>query len=214
VVNNAGAMKFQLIDDVSEEDFRFLIETNLTGTFAICRHAAKILSRSGSGTIVNTVSNQWAAPTGSPAYAASKGGVASLTYDLAWELRRNGVTVNAIAPFAATRLTDDMAQWDDLLAREGLMNEQRRQVKEERADPALVAPIVVFLASDAARDITGLIFRAGGGKIGVYQHPTENRTIFRDDSEGPWSPAQLVDLLPRTLLARDTIAPHLHSRPS
>jgi hypothetical protein len=89
------------------------------------------------------------------------------------------------------------------------MSKQRRQTKEDRADPSMVAPIVVFLASHAARGVTGLIFRAGGGKIGIYQHPTETRSLFRDNSDGPWSPTQLVDLLPRTVLARDTVAPHL-----
>jgi NAD(P)-dependent dehydrogenase (short-subunit alcohol dehydrogenase family) len=103
VVNNAGIVRHQLIEDAAEDDFDSIIAVNLKGTFAMCRHAIPVLGQNGSGRIINTASNRWAAPLGNAHYTASKGGVVSLTYDLAWEVQHDGITVNAIAPFAATR---------------------------------------------------------------------------------------------------------------
>lgn len=209
LVNNAGIVRQHKIEEVTEADFALTLDVNLKGTFAMCRHAIPVLRRYGGGRIINTCSNQWAAPIGNPEYAASKGGVVSLTYELAWELGNDGITVNAVAPFALTRMTQDAKQRDAALVAAGAMSERRLKSKEARADAGLVAPIVVYLASDAADDVTGCVFRAGGGKIGVYSHPVETRTIFRDERTGPWSYDELVDLLPRTVLSGGTKAPHI-----
>ncbi|MEV4604387.1 SDR family NAD(P)-dependent oxidoreductase [Amycolatopsis sp. NPDC049253] len=209
VVNNAGIVRQHKIEEATEADFDVTVAVNLKGTFAMCRHAIPVLRRTGGGRIVNTVSNQWAAPIGNAEYATSKGGVASLTYELAFELQNDGITVNAVAPFASTRMTADAATRDAALVAEGLMSERRLKAKEDRSAPELVAPVVVYLATDAAADVTGRVFRAGGGKIGVYSHPVEMRTVFRDETTGPWPLAELVDLLPRTVLADGSKAPHL-----
>ncbi|AEY86229.1 Short-chain dehydrogenase [Streptomyces hygroscopicus subsp. jinggangensis 5008] len=209
LVNNAGIVRQHKIEEVTEEDFDLTIDVNLKGTFAMCRSAIPVLRQYGGGRIVNTCSNQWAAPIGNPEYAASKGGVVSLTYELAWELHSDGITVNAIAPFALTRMTEDAQQRDAALVASGAMSARRAKAKEARADAGLVAPIVVYLASAAAAEVTGCVFRAGGGKIGIYSHPVETRTIFRDEQNGPWSHDELVDLLPRTVLANGSKAPHI-----
>ncbi|MGW0856106.1 SDR family NAD(P)-dependent oxidoreductase [Streptomyces sp. NPDC002690] len=209
LVNNAGIVRQHTIEEVTEEDFRLTLDVNLKGTFAMCRSAVPVLRKYGGGRIINTCSNQWAAPIGNPEYAASKGGVVSLTYELAWELDSDGITVNAIAPFALTRMTEDAKQRDAALVAAGAMSERRLKAKEARADAGMVAPIVVYLASDAAAEVTGCVFRAGGGKIGLYSHPVETRTVFRDEESGPWSYDELADLLPRTVLATTTKAPHI-----
>ncbi|MBN9108363.1 MAG: SDR family NAD(P)-dependent oxidoreductase [Pseudonocardia sp.] len=210
VVNNAGIVRHQMIEEIDEADFDATIAVNLKGTFAICRHAIPVLRAGGYGRIINTASNQWAAPIGNAHYAASKGGVTSLTYDLAFELQPDGITVNAVAPFALTRMTADAGARDADLQARGLMGATRAAVKEPRADPSLVAPMVVYLASDAAAEISGRVFRVGGPKIGIYGHPSEERTVFRDETDGPWPYDQLAALLPRTLLAGGASrAPHL-----
>jgi NAD(P)-dependent dehydrogenase (short-subunit alcohol dehydrogenase family) len=210
VVNNAGIVRHQMIEDIGEEDFDVTIAANLKGTFAICRHAVPVMRASGYGRIINTASNQWAAPLGNAHYAASKGGVTSLTYDLAFELQHDGITVNAIAPFALTRMTADASERDANLQAQGIMSSTRAAVKEARADPAMAAPMVVYLASEAAAGISGRVFRVGGNKVGLYGHPTEVRSIFRDESTGPWPYEELESLLPRTILANgEGRAPHL-----
>jgi NAD(P)-dependent dehydrogenase (short-subunit alcohol dehydrogenase family) len=209
LVNNAGIVRQHKIEEVTEEDFSLTVDVNLKGTFAMCRAAVPVLREYGGGRIINTCSNQWAAPIGNPEYAASKGGVVSLTYELAWELNNDGITVNAIAPFALTRMTEDAKQRDAALVAAGAMSERRMKAKESRADASMVAPIVVYLASDAATEVTGCVFRAGGGKIGLYSHPVETRTIFRDEHAGPWPFDELADLLPRTVLSAGSKAPHI-----
>jgi len=210
VVNNAGIVRQQMIEEIGEEDLDATIAANLKGTFAVCRHAVPVLRAAGYGRIVNTTSNQWTAPLGNAHYAASKGGVTSLTYDLAFELRGDGITVNAVAPFALTRMTADAAERDADLQARGIMSSTRAAAKEARADATLVAPLVVYLASEAAAGVSGRVFRVGGGKVAVYSHPTEVRAIFRDEASGPWPCEELADLLPRTLLAYgESRAPHL-----
>jgi len=209
VVNNAGIVRQQMIEDITEEDFDATIAVNLKGTFAICRHAIPVLRRAGYGRIINTTSNQWAAPLGNAHYAASKGGVTSLTYDLAWELQHDKITVNAIAPFAATRMTQDASDRDAALIQQGVMSAKRAKAKEARTDPELTTPIVLYLASEAASEVTGCVFRTGGGKVGLYTHPVESRTIFRDENTGPWPYDDLVDLLPRSVLSAGSKAPHI-----
>ncbi|MEV6900295.1 SDR family NAD(P)-dependent oxidoreductase [Amycolatopsis sp. NPDC051372] len=209
LVNNAAVVRQHKIEDATEEDFDVMVGVNLKGTFAMCRHAIPVLRRQGGGRIINTSSNQWAAPLGNAEYALSKGGVTSLTYALAWELQNENITVNAVAPFALTRMTADQAERDAARIAEGVMSERRAKAKEPRAEAGLVAPIVVYLASDHAAGVTGRVFRAGGAKIGMYSHPVETRTIFREENAGPWPHDELVDLLPRTVLVSDTKAPHI-----
>jgi NAD(P)-dependent dehydrogenase (short-subunit alcohol dehydrogenase family) len=155
LVNNAAIVRQHKIEEATEEDFDMMVGVNLKGTFAMCRHAIPVLRSHGGGRIINTSSNQWAAPLGNAEYALSKGGVTSLTYALAWELQNEHITVNAVAPFASTRMTVDQAQRDAARIAEGVMSERRAKAKEPRADAAFVAPIVVYLASEHAADVTG-----------------------------------------------------------
>ncbi|MSQ26886.1 MAG: SDR family oxidoreductase [Dehalococcoidia bacterium] len=210
VVNNAGVVRRGFMDELTEEDFDLVVGVHLKGTFAVCRHAVPVMKAQRYGRIINTASNQFTLPKGRAAYAAAKGGIVSLTYDLAWELQNDGITVNAVAPFAATRMTAVEGGRDAELVAKGLLSQRRLRQTEARTDPAMVAPMVVYLASDHAAHVTGCVFRAGGGKIGQYCHPVEVRTIFRNEAaEGPWPVAELIDLLPRTVLSGETKAPHI-----
>ncbi len=208
LVNNAGVFRHKLVLDHTEDDWDSVIAVHLKGTFNTCRHAIPVMKDCGYGRIINTTSSQWRNPEGRVSYAAAKGGVVSLTWDLAWELRNWGITVNAIAPFASTRGHDSTLQHHRYLAEAGLERKERGQ--HDRPGPEFVPPIVVYLASDLAAGVNGLIFRAGAGKRALYSHPEETRGIYRDyGEEGPWTVEELIDLLPGTVLAGNTRMPHL-----
>ena len=210
LVNNAGVFRQGFMEELTEEDFDAVIGVHLKGSFATCRHAIPHMKRQQYGRIINTSSNNWTLPKGRAAYAAAKGGIVSLTYDLAWELQNDNITVNSVAPFAATREATSDTGRDDRLRAAGLLSDRRLAQTEARTDPAMVAPMVVYLASDLASHVTGLVFRAGGGKIGMFCHPVEVRTIFRNEQkDGAWTIDELRDLLPRTVLAGETKAPHI-----
>jgi NAD(P)-dependent dehydrogenase (short-subunit alcohol dehydrogenase family) len=162
-----------------------------------------------SGRIINTASSQWRNPEGRSAYAAAKGGIVSLTYDLAWELRPYNVTVNAIAPMALTRSSANTQDYHNFVTAAGL---KRNKPADEanRPAPEFVAPMIVYLATDLAPEVTGCVFRVGAGKIGLYSHPSEIRSIYRNHLEtGPWPIEELQALLPSTVLQGNPKAPHI-----
>ena len=163
-----------------------------------------------SGRIINTASSQWRNPEGRSAYAAAKGGIVSLTWDLAFELRNHGITVNAIAPMAQTRAFDNYRH-PEMLAEAGLASKKAGdELTTDRPGGEHVSPIVVYLASDLAEGVSGLIFRSGSGKIGVYSHPSEMRTVNKDwRSKGKWTVEELARLLPSSLLFDGSKAPFI-----
>lgn len=208
LVNNAAIFRMKLILEHTEEDWDSTIAVHLKGTFNMCRHAAPVMTKQKSGRIINTTSNQWRTPEGRVSYAAAKGGIVSFTYALAWELRNDGITVNAIAPFADTRAMQASRAYDQHTAELGLEREDRGVY--DRPGPEFVPPMVVYLASDLAPHVTGRIFRTGAGKIAIYNHPEELRGVYKDyQKNGPWTIEELKDLLPKTVLASDTRAPHI-----
>ena len=209
LVNNAGIFRDILFHEMSEGDWDDIIAVHLKGTFNTCRHAIPILMEQGYGRIVNTASSQWRNPEGRAAYGAAKGGIVSLTWDLAWELQNYDISVNAIAPMALTRGSANSGGYHKLVTDAGLAR-NKQAYEQARPEPEFVSPMVVYLASDLARGVTGRIFRVGAGKIGIYSHPTEMRSIFRDfKKDGPWPLEELRELIPDTILASDKKAPHI-----
>jgi NAD(P)-dependent dehydrogenase (short-subunit alcohol dehydrogenase family) len=210
LVNNAGIFRHKLFWEMTEDEWDTVIGVHLKGTFNTCHHAVPVMMRQRYGRIINTASSQWRNPEGRANYGAAKGGIVSLTWDLAFELRNHGITVNAIAPMGATRAFGDHT-YRDMLAAAGL--DRKKDLGEQganRAAPEFVSPTVVYLASDHAKDVNGLVFRVGSGKVGRYSHPTEVSSIYRDwKSEGPWTMEELRELLPNTLLVGETKAPFL-----
>jgi NAD(P)-dependent dehydrogenase (short-subunit alcohol dehydrogenase family) len=217
LVNNAGVFWHFLIHEMSEEAWDRVIGVHLKGSFNMCRHAAPIMMKQRYGRIINTTSSQWRNPEGRANYGAAKGGIVSLTWDLAFELRDYGITVNAVAPFANTRRGNaPQSTQAETLRRAGLSRKKPADEQgDERATPEFVSPIVVYLATDQAANVNGLVFRAGGGKIGLYSHPTEQATICRDwRKDGPWTMDDLEKLLPGTLLSGLTQAPFIPGKKS
>src|SRR5229473_2530327 len=145
VVNNAGILRDKTLLNMSEQDFDLVLDVHLKGTFLVTQAAARVFKVQGKGgRIINTTSlSGLLGNFGQGNYAAAKGGIYSLTRTAALEFQRMGVTVNALAPVALTRMTQDLTMFKNLT--------------REQIGPQYIAPVAVFLASDLAADITGTI---------------------------------------------------------
>jgi NAD(P)-dependent dehydrogenase (short-subunit alcohol dehydrogenase family) len=162
LVNNAGILRDRMLFNMGEDDWDAVIRVHLKGTFAPARHAAAYWRESAKAgepvdaRIINTtsISGIFGNP-GQANYGAAKAGIAALTIIAARELRRYGITVNAVGPMAQTRMT------------EGLM--ELGEEEKRRRDPRWIAPIVVWLASPEAREVTGRVFEACGDFLAVAE---------------------------------------------
>jgi NAD(P)-dependent dehydrogenase (short-subunit alcohol dehydrogenase family) len=164
LVNNAGILRDRMLVNMTEDEWDAVIKVHLKGTFAPARHAAaywREQSKAGQpvdARLINTssVSGIYGNP-GQTNYGAAKMGIASFTIIAARELRRYGITVNAIAPGALTRLTEDLAMG------------QASEEDKARMDPRWIAPIVTWLASTESASVTGRVFEASGRMLAVAE---------------------------------------------
>ncbi|WP_285021477.1 SDR family NAD(P)-dependent oxidoreductase [Novosphingobium sp. fls2-241-R2A-195] len=162
LVNNAGILRDRMLVNMSESDWDSVVKVHLKGTFAPLHHAAnywRALSKAGEAVdarIVNTTSHSALfANMGQANYAAAKGGIATLTQLAARELQRFGVTVNAIAPRAETRMTAGLRE----------LTEEQKQ----RRDPEWIAALVTWLCSPEAKAVSGRVFEAWGFGYSVIE---------------------------------------------
>ncbi len=203
LVNNAGVVKDRMIHKMPEEEWDAVIAVHLKGTFNTIRHASPFMIRQGYGRIINTTSQSWLGMVAGQAnYAAAKGGIVSLTYEAAGELARHGITVNAIAPMAATRInTSDTVRANFKRQLEaGLITRETYDELMDMPGPEFVAPLVAYLATDESRAVTGKVFACGGGQVSQYSNPVKEKVLYRDyRSQGPWTIDELARLVPEFL---------------
>ena len=162
-----------------EEEWDAVIAVHLKGTFGPARHAAaywrnksKDINGSVNARIINTSSVSGIyGNTGQTNYGAAKAGIAAFTVIAARELKRYGVTVNAVAPVALTRMTEGLRE----------MSEEQKAAR----NPALVSPAIVWMASAEAKDFTGRIVEAGGGLLAIAEgwHRGPGATPINDPSK-------------------------------
>jgi NAD(P)-dependent dehydrogenase (short-subunit alcohol dehydrogenase family) len=197
VVNNAGMLRDRMFVNMSPQEWDDSIRVNLRGHFCVSRHAAaywRDLSKAGTpvaARIVNTSSGAGLMGNiGQSNYGAAKAAVAALTIIQATELGRYGVTVNAIAPSARTRLT------------EGVFSDMMASVDTgfDAMAPENIAPLVVWLGGNDSGEVSGRVFEVEGGKISVadgWQHgPSTDLGKRWDPTEVGQAVADLIDKAP------------------
>ncbi|MBF6170184.1 SDR family NAD(P)-dependent oxidoreductase [Nocardia blacklockiae] len=186
--------------DVRQGDWRELLDAHLATVFNTCRAAAPRMAARGSGSIVNTGSFAYLGDYGGTGYPAGKGAVASLTLAVAADLKEYGVRANVVCPGAKTRLStgaDFEAHIRDL-HRRGLLDEATARASLDAPPPEYAAALYLYLASDAAREVSGAILIAAGGFVGRFERPVATPLGYRDHADQPpWTVDDLARMVGR-----------------
>jgi NAD(P)-dependent dehydrogenase (short-subunit alcohol dehydrogenase family) len=203
LVNNAGILRDKMSFNMDESDWDSVITVHLKGHFAPTHHAAtywRERSKAGQpvvGRIINTASESGLfGNAGQANYAAAKAGIAALTIVLGRELGRYGVTANCIAPRARTRLTETVAGSEDFMA--------AKEGEFDQWDPANIAPLVGFLATDAAADVNGQVFIVWADHVYLMQGWGLAGEVNKGDR---WTVSELVEQKDKLFANRDPGVP-------
>ena len=207
LVNNAGILRDRMVFNMSEEEWDTVVDVHLKGHFTTTRHASIVFRQQRSGRIVNTSSESGLGNMGQANYAAAKEGIVGLTRTCALDLGRYGVTVNAIRPRAGTRLTlspelraaMQRARASRRSGESGSGEETGAEQAVSQLDalaPEMVAPLVVYLCTDAAANVNGRDFVVGGDEVSLMSLPVKAATIHR---EGGWDLPSLERVFPRAI---------------
>ncbi|MYX99312.1 SDR family oxidoreductase [Streptomyces sp. SID486] len=178
VVCVAGILRERMLFNMTEEEWDPVVATHLKGTFTVFRAASAVMREQRSGTLIGFTSGNHQGSVSQPNYSAAKGGIISLVRSAALGLHKYGVTANAVAPVARTRMSAGVPM-----------------ALAEIGEPEDVAALVVYLLSDraAGQDITGQVYTVAGPKIAVWAQPRELRSAY---AEGSWTPERIAEFLP------------------
>jgi len=195
LVNNAGILRDRMVFNMSPEEWDAVIKVHLYGHFNTTKPACVLFRQQRSGRIINTSSTSGLGNRGQANYAAAKEGIVGFTRTVAIEMGRYGVTCNAIRPNAGTRMTlsDDMRQAAE---RSGRGMDLVRMMESFR--PEDIAPLIVWLASDASANVNGRTFFVQSGRISLFSEPVQERMIMK---RGGFTIDELFDNIPMTLAA-------------
>ncbi|MER7990493.1 SDR family NAD(P)-dependent oxidoreductase [Streptomyces noursei] len=185
VVCVAGILRERMLFNMSEEEWDPVVATHLKGTFTVFRAAAAVMRRQKSGTLIGFTSGNHQGSVAQANYSSAKGGIISLVRSAALGLHKYGVTANAVAPVARTRMSANVPM----------------ELKEI-GEPEDVAAFVVYLLSERARTdgVTGQVYTVAGPKIAVWAQPVELRSVHADEERPDgagggrwWTPERVAE---------------------
>ena len=183
VVNNAGILRDRFFFNMSVDEWRAVIDVHLHGSFFVSRAAAPYFKSQSSGAYVHMTSTSGLIGNmGQANYAAAKLGIAALSKSIALDMRRYNVRSNCISPFAWSRMIGSIPTETP--------QQQARVEKLKKMEAGKIAPMAVFLASDAAKEVSGQIFAVRANEIFLMSQPRPIRSVHR--SEG-WTPQTIAE---------------------
>jgi NAD(P)-dependent dehydrogenase (short-subunit alcohol dehydrogenase family) len=178
LVNNAGILRDKTLLKLELDQWNAVLDVHLKGTFLCTQAAALVMKEQGSGRIVNTTSiSGLLGNFGQSNYSAAKAGIYGLTRTASIELQRYGISVNAVAPVAKTRMTEDLPMFAKI---EGTLS------------PEHVAPAHLFLASDLCGDRTGIVLAVAGARMSVFKM-VESQGRFKESDQGIWTAQEISE---------------------
>lgn len=184
VVNNAGILRDRMFHKMSEDEWRAVISVHLDGTFFVSRAAADHFRKQNGGAYVHMTSTSGLIGNfGQANYSAAKLGIAALSKSIALDLARYNVRSNCIAPFAWSRMTSSIPG--------NTPAEKERVEKLKKMEARKVAPMAVYLASDAAAAVTAQIFAVRANEIMLMSQPRPLRSVHHD---GGWTPQAIAEI--------------------
>ncbi|MFJ8465441.1 SDR family oxidoreductase [Streptomyces swartbergensis] len=178
VVCVAGILRERMLFNMTEEEWDPVVATHLKGTFTVFRAASAVMRKQRTGTLIGFTSGNHQGSASQANYSAAKGGIISLVRSAALGMHKYGVTANAVAPVARTRMSAGVPM-----------------ELAEIGEPEDVAALVVYLLSDEAREqgVTGQVYTVAGAKIAVWAQPRELRAAY---ASGGWTVERIAEFLP------------------
>lgn len=201
LVNVAGSFGFSPVWEMSEDQWEHVMRSKPKGYFNTIRHAAPYMMKQKWGRIINTTALAFMGMVNHCSYSAANAGVLGLTRAVAKELYPYGTTCNAYSPYAMTRASFELVA---LLKEKGAKNEPTPLPVSAAArfgsfpEPESIAPLIVYLASDAAAQVSGSVFHIKGGNIGLYSEPEIKKSM--EKASGWWTVDELMTQMPKVIL--------------
>lgn len=178
LINNAGILRDKTLLNLTLDLWKSVLDVHLTGTFLCTQAAAAVMREQGGGRIINTTSiSGLYGNFGQANYSAAKAGIYGLTRTASIELQRYGIWVNAVAPLAKTRMTEDLPMFEKI---------------EDTLSPEHVAPVHLFLASELSGKRTGLVVGVAGARLSVFK-VVESTGKYKETERGIWTAEEIAE---------------------